>query len=88
MVPTEVFLQELHEPSMSRASAEASKVAESSQETPLPNESISESPEVTDWHTPFMIHFRTGNLLKDNVERERLHHRAGKYTLLNNKLFG
>jgi ribonuclease HI len=91
MVPTEVFLQELHEPSMSRASAEASKVAESSQETPLPNESISESPEVmevhSDWHTPFMIHFRTGNLLKDNVERERLHHRAGKYTLLNNKLF-
>jgi hypothetical protein len=51
MVPTEVFLQELNEPSISRALAKASKVAESSQETPPPNESISESPEVMEIHS-------------------------------------
>jgi ribonuclease HI len=64
MVPTEVFLQELNEPSISRALAKASKVAESSQETPPPNESISESPEVmeihSDWRTPFILYHKTG----------------------------
>jgi hypothetical protein len=59
MVPIGVFLQELHESSISRALAKASKVAESSQVTPPPNESISESPEVmeihSDWCTSFMI---------------------------------
>jgi hypothetical protein len=34
MVPTGVFLQELHEPSISKALAKATKVAQSSQETP------------------------------------------------------
>jgi hypothetical protein len=55
MVPTRAFLQDLHEPSISKALAKASKVAKSSQETPPPIESISESPEVTEinsgWRT-------------------------------------
>jgi hypothetical protein len=91
MVPTKVFLQELHEPSISKVLARATKVAESSQETPPPSESITKSPKVmeihSDWHTPFMIHFRIGGLPEDKVERERLHHRAGQYTLVNDELF-
>jgi hypothetical protein len=43
--------------------AKANKVAKSSQETPSPSESISESSEVMeihlDWCTPFMIYHRT-----------------------------
>jgi hypothetical protein len=74
MVPTGVFLQELHEPSISKALAKASKVAESSQETPPPSKSISESPEVmeihSDWRTPFMVYLRTGGLLEDKDERK------------------
>jgi hypothetical protein len=46
MVPPGVFIQELHEPSITKALAKASKVAESSQETTLPIEGISESSEV------------------------------------------
>jgi hypothetical protein len=56
MVSTWVFLQELHEPNISKALAKASKLAESSQEAPPPIVSISESPEVveihSDWRTP------------------------------------
>jgi hypothetical protein len=44
MVPTGVFLQELHEPNILKALAKASKVVESSWETPPPNEGITESP--------------------------------------------
>jgi hypothetical protein len=66
MVPSWVFLWELHEPSISKALAKATKVVESSQETPPPCESITESPEVIEihsgWHTSFMIYFRTGGL--------------------------
>jgi ribonuclease HI len=58
MVSTWVFLQELHEPNISKALAKASKLAESSQEAPPPIVSISESPEVMeihfDWRT--LIH--------------------------------
>jgi ribonuclease HI len=36
MVPTGVFLQELHEPTISKALAKANKAVESSQETPPP----------------------------------------------------
>jgi hypothetical protein len=91
MVPTGVFLQELHEPSISKALAKASKVAESSQETTPLIESISESPEVmkihSDWCTPFMVYLRTGGLPEDKDECERLHRQAGYYTLLNDELF-
>jgi hypothetical protein len=59
LVPIVVFLQKLHAPSISWASAKATKVAEPSQETPPQNEVITESPEVmeihSDWHTPFRI---------------------------------
>jgi ribonuclease HI len=41
-VPTGVFLQELHEPSISKTLAKVTKAAESSQETPPPKESITE----------------------------------------------
>jgi hypothetical protein len=74
MVPIGISLQELHEPSISRALAKASKGAESSQETPLSIESIPKSPEVieihSDWHTLFMIYFRTGGLPEDMVKHE------------------
>jgi hypothetical protein len=64
MVPTGVFLQELHESSISKALAKAAKAVESSPETPPPSENIIESPEVmeihSDWRTPFMIYLRTG----------------------------
>jgi hypothetical protein len=46
MVPLGVFMQELHEASIIKALAKASKVAESSQQTTPPIESITESPEV------------------------------------------
>jgi hypothetical protein len=62
-VPTGVFLQEFHEPSISKALAKATKAAESSQETLPPKESITKSPKVMeihwDWCTPFMIYLRT-----------------------------
>jgi hypothetical protein len=91
MVLTGVFLQELHEPSISRALAKASKVVESSLETPPPNESIYESPEVmevhSDWRTPFMIYLRTGGLPEDKDECKQLRRQAGEYTLLNDELF-
>jgi hypothetical protein len=74
LVPTWVFLQELHEPTISKALAEASKAAESSQETPPPPDSITESPKVmeihSNWRTPFMIYLRTGGLPEDKVECE------------------
>jgi predicted nuclease with TOPRIM domain len=78
MVPTRVFIHALHEPSISKALVKVTKVAESSQETPPPRESITESPKVmeihSDLHTPFMIYFRTGGLPEDKVDHERLRH--------------
>jgi hypothetical protein len=66
MVPIGVFLQELHEPSISKALAMATKAVESSQKTPPPNENITESLKVmeihSDWRTPFMIYLKTGGL--------------------------
>jgi hypothetical protein len=50
MVPTRVFLQKLHEPSILKALAKATKAVKSSQETPPPSESITESPEVMKIH--------------------------------------
>jgi hypothetical protein len=80
MVPTGILLYELHEPSISKVLAKASMVDESSQETPLPIESISESPEVTEihsvWLTLFMIYLRIGGLPEDKDERERPHRPA------------
>jgi hypothetical protein len=74
MVPTRVFLQELHEPRISKALAKATKVAESSQGTPPPRENISESPEVmeihSDWCTQFVVYLKTGYLPEDKVEHE------------------
>jgi hypothetical protein len=71
-----VFLQELHEPTISKALTKANKVVESSQETPSPPDSIIESLEVmeihSDWRTLFMIYLRIGGLLEDKVECERL----------------
>jgi hypothetical protein len=91
MVPTGVFLQELYEPSILKVLAKATKAAESSQETPLPSENITESPEIMEIHldlrTPFMIYLKIEGLLDDKVEHERLHHRAGQYTLVNDELF-
>jgi hypothetical protein len=51
MVSIGVFLQELHEPCISKALAKATKAAGSSQETPPPSDSITESPEVMEIHS-------------------------------------
>jgi hypothetical protein len=40
----------------------------------------------SDWRTPFMIYLRIGGLPEDKVEHERLCHRAGQYTLVNDEL--
>jgi hypothetical protein len=65
-------LQELHELSIAKALAKASKVAKSSQEILSPAESISESPEVmdihSDWRASFMIYLRIGGLPEDKDE--------------------
>jgi hypothetical protein len=49
-------------------------VAESSQETPPPSESITESHEDmeihSDWCILFMIYFKTGGLPEDKVDHE------------------
>jgi hypothetical protein len=91
MVPTGVFLQELHESSISKDLEKAIKAAESSQEAPPSTKSITESPEVmeihSDWCTLFIDYLRTGSLLEDKVDREQLHHRVGHYTLVNDELF-
>jgi hypothetical protein len=90
VVPTRVFLWELHEPTISKALAKATKAADSSQETLPPSENITESPEVkeinSDCRTPFMIYLRIGDLTEDKVERELLHCWAGQYTLVNDEL--
>jgi hypothetical protein len=51
MVLPRVFMQELHEPSITKALAKARKVIESSRETTLPIVSISESPEGKEIHS-------------------------------------
>jgi hypothetical protein len=84
MVPTGVFLQELREPSISKALAKTSKVAESSQETPPLSENIKI---YSDWRISLMIYLRTGSLLEEKVERERLRCQVGQYTLVNDELF-
>jgi hypothetical protein len=74
IVSTWVFLQELHERSISKALANSTKAAESSPKTPPPSESITKSPKVmeihSNWHTLLMIYFRTGGMLEDKVGHE------------------
>jgi hypothetical protein len=74
MVPIGVFLQKLHEPSISKASTKATKAAESSQDTRPPSESITKTPEVmeihSDWLPLFMIYFRIGGLLENMVDHK------------------
>jgi ribonuclease HI len=90
-VPTGIFLQELHELTISKALAKANKAVKSSQEAPPPNDSITKSPEVMkihlDWRTPFMVYLRTGGLLEDKVECEQLCRWVGQYTLANDELY-
>jgi hypothetical protein len=91
LVPPEIFTQELHEPSITKALAKTSKAVKSSQETMSPVESISESPEVmeilSDWRTPFMIYLRTRGLPEDIDERKQLCHWAGHCTLVHDEMF-
>jgi hypothetical protein len=68
------FMQELHESSITKALAKASKAAESSQETTPSIESISKSTKVMeihlDWRTPFIIYLRTMGLPEDKDGRK------------------
>jgi hypothetical protein len=56
MVPPRVFMQELHEPSITKALAKASKAAESSPKTLPPIESISKSSAVIGIHSTDVSH--------------------------------
>jgi hypothetical protein len=91
MVSIGVFLQELHEPTISKPLAMANKVDESSQETPPPPDTITESLEVmeihSEWCIPFMIYLRTWGLPEDKVECEQLRRRTGQYTLVTGELY-
>jgi hypothetical protein len=91
MVPTGVFLQELHETTISKALAKANRAVESSHETPPPPDSITKSHEVmeihSDWSTPFMIYLKTGGLLEDKVKCKRLCQQIEQYTLVNDELY-
>jgi hypothetical protein len=91
MVPTWVFLQDLHEPTISKALAKANKVVKSSQETPPPPDSITKSLEImeihSDWRTSFMAYLKTGGLPEDKVKCERLRQWAEQYTLVNDELY-
>jgi hypothetical protein len=91
MVLPRIFMQELHEPSITKALAKASKAVESSQETTPPVESTFNSPEVMEihleWCTPFMIYLRTMGFPEDKDECERLRCQIGHYTLVNHELF-
>jgi hypothetical protein len=61
-------MQDLHEPSKSKAFSKANKSAKSSEETtPLADD----KPESSDV-TPFMIYLKTGGLPNDKDEQERL----------------
>jgi hypothetical protein len=84
-------MQELHEPSISRALSKASKPSESSLETTPLVEYKSESPYVmtvhSDWHTQFMIYLKIGGLPNDKDEYEQLRRWARHYTLVNDELF-
>jgi hypothetical protein len=74
MICPGIFMQELHEPSITKPLAKASKAAKSSQETTPLVDSISESPKVmeihSDWRTLFMVYLRTGGLLEGKDECE------------------
>jgi ribonuclease HI len=74
MVPTGVFLQEHHEPTIAKALAKASKASMSSKEALPPTDIITKSPKIieihSDWHTPFMIYLKTGGLPEDKVKCE------------------
>jgi hypothetical protein len=91
MVSIGVFLQELHEPTKSKPLAMANKVDESSQETPPPPDTITESLEVmeihSEWCIPFMIYLRTWRLPEDKVECEQLRRWTGQYTLVTGELY-
>jgi hypothetical protein len=50
VVPLGIFMEELHEPSISTALYKANKVVESSQETMSPTEGLSQSPNVMAVH--------------------------------------
>jgi hypothetical protein len=67
-------MQELYESSITKALAKASKAVESSQESSLSIESISESLEVkeihSDWRTPFMIYLKKWGLTEDKDKHE------------------
>jgi hypothetical protein len=84
-------MQELHEPSISRALSKSSKAIGSSQETTPLVENKPESLDTmmvhSDWCTTFMIYLRIGGLPDDKDEYEQLWWQARHYTLVNNELF-
>jgi hypothetical protein len=90
-VPPVVFMQELHEPSISKTLFKAIKDAESVEGVAPSNDNEPESPNVMivrlNWCTPFMMYLKTGDLHEDKDERERLRRWAGHYTLVGEELF-
>jgi hypothetical protein len=83
-------MQELLEPSVTKALSTASKESESSQEATPPIISTSESQQIMevylDWHPIHDISQDRG-LPEDKDERERLRCHVGHYSLVNDELF-
>jgi hypothetical protein len=87
-MPLGVFMQELHEPSISQTLSKAIKATESIDSTTTPADDKSDSSDIMMVQRMlFMIYIKTGGLLKNKNERERLRRRAGHYTLIGEELF-
>jgi hypothetical protein len=69
-------MQELYEPSISRALSKASKAVESIEDATQPTDDKHVSSDVmtvySDWRTSFMIYLKIGRLPEDKDEREIL----------------
>jgi hypothetical protein len=80
-VPLGVFMQELHEPSNSKALSKPSKTVESIEDATLPNGNKLKSSDVTmvhsNWCTLFMIYLKTYDIPKDKDKRVRLRSASG-----------
>jgi hypothetical protein len=86
-----VFMQELHEPSISKALDKSSNAAEPIDDIATPADNMTDSSKVmivdSNWCTLFMIYLKIGGLPNNKVERDRLKWRAVHYTLVGEELF-
>jgi hypothetical protein len=84
-------MQELHEPSISKALDKSSNAAEPIDDIATPADNMTDSSKVmivdSNWRTLFMTYLKIGGLPNNKVERDRLKWRAVHYTLVGEELF-